>query len=545
MDANSSLATKTPGPPDNPFNRLDARTGMALAYWAYPHRDIKSAEKVIAYPDPWRHAQPGIQLPANWPTANLDANGRLKPDSPEGWNTQHNPDGKLENRFMVSINPRTQEITFDFKGSDAWSNWKSDLGNAGASEFAKIEGQAQAALNALQADERYKDYRFAATGHSLGGGMAQSFALRNQLDAYVYNSLPIARDTLRGGYFDSVGGVDAALARYQASGRQVHDVRTPNDIATFAYEGVMQNQYLSHHAGAGPALLPGAAVPDLLKTVLMASQVGTLPATALMGRDHTMGALVDAQHGLSLGAHGAYRIPEGHVDFANVPPKVRKLFAELSHSPVVKAIQTARPDDFSPHERFVITRENGSQQHIAVHTGHGDVEIDHYDQDGSHTRVELNVRRGQPAKVSGFDSQGRPLREEWLALQSPRNNDPEHNALLDKALRETSEQLTRQGLNPTQVEQVCAAAVTHCAQHARHGRPEAFLVSGDGEVVGVMHENHYLSEMPIAPALQQDAAAHLAQAARLQHGLLHHEPLEVAPQAPAEATCSRGRALHP
>ena len=76
MDANSSLATKTPGPPDNPFNRLDARTGMALAYWAYPHRDIKSAEKVIAYPDPWRHAQPGIQLPANWPTANLDANGR-------------------------------------------------------------------------------------------------------------------------------------------------------------------------------------------------------------------------------------------------------------------------------------------------------------------------------------------------------------------------------------------------------------------------------------------------------------------------------------
>ena len=76
---------------------------MALAYWAYPHRDIKSAEKVIAYPDPWRHAQPGIQLPANWPTANLDANGRLKPNSPEGWNTQHNTDGKLENPYSQQL----------------------------------------------------------------------------------------------------------------------------------------------------------------------------------------------------------------------------------------------------------------------------------------------------------------------------------------------------------------------------------------------------------------------------------------------------------
>src|SRR5690606_20380572 len=127
-------------------------------------------------------------------------------------------------------------ITFDFKGSDAWSNWKSDLGNAGASEFAKIQAQAQTAIEALQTDERYKNYRFAATGHSLGGGMAQSFALRNNVDAYVYNSLPIARDTINGDYYSSVGGFDAAVARYQASGRQVHDVRTPNDIATYTFD---------------------------------------------------------------------------------------------------------------------------------------------------------------------------------------------------------------------------------------------------------------------------------------------------------------------
>ncbi|HEX5739043.1 MAG TPA: hypothetical protein VFY22_11075, partial [Hydrogenophaga sp.] len=270
-----------------------------------------------------------------------------------------------------------------------------------------------------------------------------------------------------------------------------------------------------------------------------------LPATALMGRDHTMGALVEAQHGLSVGAQGAYRIPEGHADFANVPPAVRKLFAELSHSPVVKAFQTPDPDVASPYERFVITRENGSQQHITVHTGLGDVEIDHYDQDGSHTRVELNVRRGQPARVSGFDSQGRPVRAELLALQTPRNNDPEQNALLDKALRETSDPLTRQGLSPVQVGQVCAAAVAHCVQHARHGRPEAFLVSGDGEVVGVMHENHYLSEMLIAPALGHDAATHLAHAARLQNQPAPQAPVPGTPETAAEATRIGGRALQP
>ena len=120
----------------------------------------------------------------------------------------------------------------------------------------------------MQADERYKGFTFAATGHSLGGGMAQSFALRNNLDAYVYNSLPIARDTIQGDYYQDVGGFDAALARYQASGRTVHDIRTPNDIATFTYDTVARNQYLSDTVPPGIQQLPGAAIPDLLKAAL-------------------------------------------------------------------------------------------------------------------------------------------------------------------------------------------------------------------------------------------------------------------------------------
>src|SRR3990167_4169942 len=51
-----------PGLHSNPWNRLDAKVGMALAYWAYPHKDIAAAEKVVKFPEPWEHAKPGSQI---------------------------------------------------------------------------------------------------------------------------------------------------------------------------------------------------------------------------------------------------------------------------------------------------------------------------------------------------------------------------------------------------------------------------------------------------------------------------------------------------
>ena len=519
------------------FNPLDAAIGMRLAYWAYEHKDILEAEKVAKYPVSWKHAEPGEELPADWPVARQDAEGRLLPGSPEGWNTQHNADGKLENQFKVSINRETHEITFDFKGSDAWSNWKSDLGNAGASEFAKIQAQAQRALDALKNDERYKDYRFAATGHSLGGGMAQSFALRNNIDAYVYNSLPIARETIRGDYYKDVGGYDAALARYQASGRQVHDVRTPNDIATYNYEGVWQGQYLSRRMGQAPTVLPGPSMPNFLKTALVLSGSGTLVAGAIMGQDHANQALFNAQQGLAVNAQGRYRIPEGHADFARVPPEARQLFARLGKSPVIKASCVATSDDVSPFDRFHIRHEDGSQEHIAVNPRSGEIEIDHYDKNGQRTLIEMNGRRAQPARVTEFDAEGKPIKTETVAMREgapssgheqtrmaqaePRKPAPEsapalspaQQAQFSLAYRQTSEALQRQGMTPTQISQVCAAAVAHCAR-VDQGEPERFLVSKDGQRLGVVHEGRVLSEMPIAPALARSTEAHLAQAAQ-------------------------------
>jgi hypothetical protein len=510
-------------PVGNGHSALNSKTGMQLAYWAYPHENTEGAGKLVDYPEYWEHAKPGKQLPAEWPTAlvnrTLDGKTSL---TQEGWNTQHSADGKLENQFQVSVNRETHEITFDFKGSDAWSNWKSDLGNAGASEFEKIQAKAQAAYEYLKDNPDYQSYHFATTGHSLGGGMAQSFALKNNLDAYVYNSLPIARDTIEGDYFKEAGGYEAALARYQASGRQVHDVRTPNDIATYYYGGFRQDQYLSQHMPPGPTMLPGPSLPNPLKTVLMASGSGTLVAGAVMAGDHANKALVDGQQGLSIGKDGRYRIPEGHTDFAQLPPEARKLFARLSESPVVKTVCAETRGLSSPCDRFVVTREDGSRQYIRVDSTNGGIEIDHYGKDGRRTVIEMNERLHQPARVTEFDAQGKPESTETVALRAGASGTrtaakslrPEQQAQFVMAWHQTGDRLRDAGLSPAEVGQVCAAAVDHCARHENKGPPEQFLVSKDGQRLGVMHPGRQLSEMDIPQALQRSTEEHLVAASQ-------------------------------
>ena len=517
-----------PGPPENPWNRLDAKVGLHLAFWAYPHADLKKAEEIAKYPAPWRHAEPGQHLPADWPKPVKDAQGRLLQ---EGWNTQHSADGKLENQFMVSINRETHQITFDFKGSDAWSNWKSDLGNAGASEFAKIEVKAQAAFDALRNDERYKDYHFSATGHSLGGGMAQSFALKNNTDVAVYNSLPIARDTRNGDYFKNVGGYEAALQRYKESGRVVHDVRTPNDIATYAYSGVMRNHYLSDRTGQPHAVLPGSAIPDLLKTALLASKAGTLPTAALMGKDHTMGALVDGQQGLSIGLDGRYRIPQGQRDFSEIPAQARARFALLSTSPVTKAGQMASADDSSPWNRYQIQREDGSRQWLSSNPQTGEVEIEHYGADGSRSRIELDPRRGKDAVFTELDAQGQPVRRETVSMREPEAGrthlaeagekrealqpSQQQRVHAERFVEQLGPRLKQLGMSEHQIRTLTAAAVTESSRFGGQGEAGRFLLSKDGSTIALQQNFPPLREFSVAEALARSPAEHWREAVAL------------------------------
>lgn len=245
--------------------RINEQTGLVLAYYGYDQSKTKPEDLKA-------------ELGSGWIGADDASNSRPKliDTLGAGYNLQHaggNINGTVENSFSVYVNKDTQQIAISFKGSDAISNWISDLANGGASEFAKIQSQAQVALETLQLS--YPDFQIIAVGHSLGGGMAQAFALRNGLDAQVYNSLPIANGTISGGYFDSVGGYAAAMANWIVNGHIIQDVRTPNDIATFYYPNAPYGDYLSNLTGQPVTMLPGAVMPDFLKAVLLFSGYGT------------------------------------------------------------------------------------------------------------------------------------------------------------------------------------------------------------------------------------------------------------------------------
>ena len=500
--------------------------GLHLAFWAYPHKDVKKAEEVANYPPPWEHAVPGKLLPADWPAPVKDTNGRLLQD---GWNTQHNADGTLENQFMVSINRKTNQISFDFKGSDAWSNWGSDLGNAGASEFAKIQAKAQAAYDYLSQHPDYKHYHFSATGHSLGGGMAQSFALKNNIDVAVYNSLPIARDTRNGDYFKDVGGYEVALARYRASGRVVHDVRTPNDIATHTYHSVMGNHYLGERTGQPHTLLPGTPAPDLLKTALLLSKFGTLPAVAILGKDHTMGALVDGQQGLSVGPDGRFRIPEGQREFSEIPAQARARFALLSASPVTKVGQMASADESSPWNRYQIERKDGSRQWLSSNQQTGAVEIEHHGADDQRRRIELNPRLGKEAVFTELDAEGRPVRSEKVSMSGPDVKSgvrlavdsgkserqwpsAEQQTQAQRFEEQLGARLKQLGMNERQIDTLAAAVVKECTRFHGQGEAGRFLLSRDASTIALQQVHPPLREFSVADALARSPAEHWTEA---------------------------------
>ncbi len=175
--------------------RLNEQTGMVLAYYGYDRSKTNPADLKATLGEKWV----SIDSPNN------EAGNSLVSSLGTGYNLQHaggDINGTVENSFSVFINQQENQIAISFKGSDATSNWISDFANGGASEFAKIQSQAQVALETLQLS--YPDFQIIAVGHSLGGGMAQSFAVRNGLDAQIYNSLPIANGTISGGYFVSL-----------------------------------------------------------------------------------------------------------------------------------------------------------------------------------------------------------------------------------------------------------------------------------------------------------------------------------------------------
>lgn len=143
---------------------------------------------------------------------------------PNGWSEMTNlsdiasyssKDGN--DAFRMFVNTDTQQIVIAFKGTDTWMQGKNDVTNAGAADYASIEPLAQAALNSIQdPNGSYAGYQIVTDGHSLGGGMAQSFALENGLSGFGQNSLPVAPSTITNtDFFSSTAAFNTALQNYQ------------------------------------------------------------------------------------------------------------------------------------------------------------------------------------------------------------------------------------------------------------------------------------------------------------------------------------------
>lgn len=275
----------------------------------------------------------------------------------------------------------------------------SDLADGGASEFAKIQDQLQAALIQLHGD--YPGYQIFAVGHSLGGGMAQAFGLRNDLDAAVYNSLPIPKGTIDSGYFGDEG-FSGRVNDFVASGRVIHDVYTANDIATLWYRNTatVYGTYLSGVVdGQDAVMLPGREMPSMLRLAMVAGSVYTaVPAIGISAADHLMGSLADAAQGLGTDpATGRFVIPEGSAVFSDIPASVRSqlgaLGSKLSDSPLVK-VDLAASSEWA--DSYVIKRQDGSIQTVDIYKSSGQVEIN---QTVGATTYRLQMNKLDPHSV--------------------------------------------------------------------------------------------------------------------------------------------------
>ena len=156
--------------------------------------------------------------------------GKDLPALPDGWHfdADHSSygtkDGKIDpdNQFITFYNDNDKQVVTVFKGSDNYSNFNSDLTDAGYSEWKSLRPAFDAKINDIlnqinNSEGPYKDYQQPMTdGHSLGGGMAQTAALIYDLSGYGQNSLPISPDAIKD-FIANGGNLNDTLAPLAAS----------------------------------------------------------------------------------------------------------------------------------------------------------------------------------------------------------------------------------------------------------------------------------------------------------------------------------------
>lgn len=233
--------------------------------------------------------------------------------------------GTFDNEFRIFANDISHQIAIVFKGSSInFSNWASDINpvDQGYSQYQQIEVAAQAYFDALSSDKVYGYYSFYTDGHSLGGGMAQSFSVKNQISGFGQNSLPISAKFIAsyvsaknpGASFAS--DIDLFRTNSHINSRFFDEVNVSGDIATNFYSS-LNNLAGAQYINLNPRTLnaPYAAleIAELaLGSVTGLGTIGLAAAVATGGYAHSIGVVLSllrqqevsgslAQTGLSIG----------------------------------------------------------------------------------------------------------------------------------------------------------------------------------------------------------------------------------------------------
>ena len=187
-------------------------------------------------------------LPPGWSDVTFAVLTKAGTDSTKYSDSDANTNNGANEFRIYASNGVTKQIVIAFKGTDNLTNAFSDLNvaNVGGTQYGALR---QLALNALKAitdpTSPYKNYTVVTDGHSLGGAMAQSFALENNLSGFGQNSLPIDQTTINN-YANNHNGVtfQNAVTAYRSaqSGLAFAEVNTAGDVATNWYGGIQHDQ---------------------------------------------------------------------------------------------------------------------------------------------------------------------------------------------------------------------------------------------------------------------------------------------------------------
>jgi hypothetical protein len=239
----------------------------------------------------------------------------FKDTLPQGWRivprlshyggTDETPD--RNNQIVTFVNDARQQCVLAFKGSNNLQNFRSDILDDGGREWESVRGNVQTILEQKAEMEpdlegnNIKDYTCSVTGHSLGGGMAQTCAVLHGMPGHAQNPLPVSTRAIeieRWGSGEVLGerGFEQAATAWAQTHRFIN-TRVKDDIANAYYHDFKHGRFvhthvldLPHYTGQSQAqlrILPArlaAMLPDWLQSVLK----HTLPNRVLESVDAHM-----------------------------------------------------------------------------------------------------------------------------------------------------------------------------------------------------------------------------------------------------------------